>query len=64
MKTLPRFDETEITVANDVITITQTRSYNRSSISIPVALWETFYYAVMDELPMQALTAMPETVEP
>jgi len=63
MKTLPRFDETEITVEDGVITIKQI--YNSRSIAIPVALWGT----VMDAVNAEVFTdenqpIYPDTVTP
>lgn len=50
MTTLPKFDETEITIENDIITIKQSRYYNYHSIEIPVSLWATFAHAIDREI--------------
>lgn len=65
MKTLPRFDETEISVEDGVITIKQVQSYNTRSIQIPVALWGTFVDAVSEEVyPYPEAAPYPDTVQP
>lgn len=65
MKTLPRFDQTEITVEDGVITIKQMKSYNSRSIDIPVALWGTFMDAVNAEVfTDENQPIYPDTVTP
>ena len=65
MKTLPKFDETEITIADGVITVKQTANYRSESIRIPVALWDTFVDAVIAEIyPEELAPAYPDTVQP
>lgn len=50
MTTLPKFDETEITVENEIITIRQNRNYSAHRIEIPVSLWATFAHAIDKEI--------------
>lgn len=65
MKTLPRFDETEITVADGIITIKQTtRLYDTSSIQIPVAMWGTLCDLVSEEIYPDEFFDNPEPIEP
>ncbi len=47
MTTLPRFDETEVTVTEGVIKIAQrSRNYSTATIEIPTIMWATFQDAV------------------
>lgn len=50
MTTLPKFEETEITVEDEVITIVQHRDYSANTVKIPVSFWFKFAKTIDSEI--------------
>ena len=50
MKALDATLETEVAIKNGTITISQTPTYSKQSIEIPVALWGVFVSKVSSEI--------------
>ena len=50
MTTLPKFEETEITVEDGIIEIHQHRNYTANTLRIPVDLWGRFSQTVYSEM--------------
>ena len=50
MTTLPKFEETEITVEDGIIEIHQHRNYTAHILRIPVDLWGLFSQTVYSEI--------------
>ena len=50
MKALEATIETEVTIKDGTITISQTPGYNKQNIEIPVALWGVFVSKVSSEI--------------
>ena len=62
MTTLPRFDETEVTVTEGVIKIAQrSRNYSTATIEIPTIMWATFQDAVDKALDDEFISRCPPT---
>ena len=62
MITIKRFNETDVTVEDGVITITQMSSstYSTSRIDIPVCMWDLIRLAVEDEMAKPVKPAVEE----
>ena len=50
MTTLPKFEETEITVEDGIIEIHQHRNYSVNILRIPISLWGMFSQTVYSEI--------------
>ena len=61
MTTLPKFEETEITVEDGIIEIHQHRNYSSQIIRIPVDLWGRFSQTVYSEI-NKSRNDMPPTI--
>lgn len=50
MKTLLKMPETDISVTDGMVEITQSDSYRSNTIKVPTYVWEELVCAVMDEM--------------
>jgi hypothetical protein len=61
MTTLPKFEETEITVEDGIIEIHQHRNYSVNILRIPISLWGMFSQTVYSEI-NKSRNDMPPTI--